>query len=230
MRHHPLERVWCISIRSGLLLRWPELHITRLRASSRTHVPPGLGPEMRPCGRPTGPRWRGSAALVLLLLAASAWLYSAVLVLYPKAFRRRYGAQMRRDFRELSREGLREGGATELVRVWAATLSDLVLTALMERGIMPARNAQKSVDPRVAASAMVVAVVLAAVAVTGASLWQTPIYEASAQVWVDQEQGDQQTNLSGTVEGLQTIILTMIHAIDSRPVADEAIQRLGLQM
>jgi hypothetical protein len=26
-----LERVWCISIRSGLLLRWIELHITRLR-------------------------------------------------------------------------------------------------------------------------------------------------------------------------------------------------------
>jgi len=64
----------------------------------------------------------------------------------------------------------------------------------------------------------------------GASLWQTPTYEASAQVWVDQEQGDQQTNLSGTVEGLQTIILTMIHAIDSRPVAEEAIQRLGLKM
>src|SRR5215216_893077 len=33
--HHPLERVWC-SIRSGLLLRWPELHITRLRS---THDP-----------------------------------------------------------------------------------------------------------------------------------------------------------------------------------------------
>src|SRR5215217_189600 len=28
--HHPLERVWC-SIRSGLLLRWLELHINRLR-------------------------------------------------------------------------------------------------------------------------------------------------------------------------------------------------------
>jgi capsular polysaccharide biosynthesis protein len=64
----------------------------------------------------------------------------------------------------------------------------------------------------------------------GASLWQTPTYEASAQVWVDQKQGDQQTNLAGTVEGLQTIILTMIHAIDSRPVAQEAIQRLGLEM
>src|SRR5215213_8610451 len=31
-RHHPLERVWC-SIRSGLLLCWPELHISRLRSS-----------------------------------------------------------------------------------------------------------------------------------------------------------------------------------------------------
>ena len=50
------------------------------------------------------------------------------------------------------------------------------------------------------------------------------------QVWVDQEQGDQQTNLAGTVEGLQTIILTMIHAIDSRPVAEDVIQRLGLRM
>src|SRR5215211_8649996 len=39
-RHHPLERVWC-SIRSGLLLRWIELHIRRLSSS--------LGP------RPTTP-------------------------------------------------------------------------------------------------------------------------------------------------------------------------------
>src|SRR5215203_3876570 len=30
-RHHPLERVWC-SIRSGLLLRWTELRISRLSA------------------------------------------------------------------------------------------------------------------------------------------------------------------------------------------------------
>jgi capsular polysaccharide biosynthesis protein len=66
-------------------------------------------------------------------------------------------------------------------------------------------------------------------AAVGASLWQTPTYEASAQVWVDQKQTDQQTNLAGTVEGLQTIILTMIHAIDSRPVAEKAIQRLELE-
>ena len=78
---------------------------------------------MIPRGGPPGPRRRGSAALLMLLLAASAWLYGALLVLYPKAFRRRYSEEMRQDFRELMLEGLEEGGATELVRVWVATLS-----------------------------------------------------------------------------------------------------------
>ena len=35
MGHHPLERVWC-SIRSGLLLCRPELHISRLNAPNKT--------------------------------------------------------------------------------------------------------------------------------------------------------------------------------------------------
>src|SRR5215217_2738144 len=146
---------------------------------------------MRLRGDPAGRHRRGSAFL-LLLVEASAWLYGALLVLYPKAFRRRYAAQMRRDFRELLREGLEEGGATELVRVWAQVFSDLVLTALKERSPMLARLAYYlSVDPRIAAGAMVVAVVLVAAAVTWASSMRTPTYEASAQVWVDQEQGDQ---------------------------------------
>ena len=188
---------------------------------------------MRLRGDPPVHRHRrgGAFLLLLLLVAASARLYGALLVLYPKAFRRRYAAQMRRDFRELLREGLQEGGATKLVRVWAQVFSDLVLTALMERGLMPARFAYYlSVNPRKAAGALVVVVVCAAWAVTAASLWHAPTYEASAQVWVDQQQKAQQTKWSGTVEGLQTIILTMIHAIDSRPVAEEVIQRLGLEM
>jgi hypothetical protein len=61
-------------------------------------------------GGPLGPRHgRGSAALMLLLFADSARLYSALLVLYPEAFRRRYSEEMRRDFSELLREGLEEG-------------------------------------------------------------------------------------------------------------------------
>jgi len=68
----------------------------------------------------------------------------------------------------------------------------------------------------------------------------TPTYEASAQVWVDQKQGDQQTYVTRSGEeiqplppggaGLQMIILEMTHAIDSRPVAEEVIGRLGLRI
>jgi hypothetical protein len=88
---------------------------------------------------------------VLLLLAASAWLYGALLVLYPEAFRRRYSEEMRRDFRELMREGLEDGGAKELVRVLAQAYSDLVLTALKERSTKFLRNAYLPVAPETAA-------------------------------------------------------------------------------
>jgi capsular polysaccharide biosynthesis protein len=87
------------------------------------------------------------------------------------------------------------------------------------------------------------AVVLVAVAVTLASSTRTPTYEASAQVRVDQKQGDQQMELANqagsgemiktlppSVQGLQTIILTMIHTIHTRPVAEETTARLGLRM
>jgi capsular polysaccharide biosynthesis protein len=89
---------------------------------------------------------------------------------------------------------------------------------------------------------LVVTVVIAAYAVTSASLQQAPTYEASAQVWVDQKQGDQQTYVtrsgeeiqplppSPSVEKLQELTQTMEHAIESRPVAEKAIGRLGLQM
>jgi capsular polysaccharide biosynthesis protein len=177
-------------------------------------------------------------------------LNSVLLVLYPKAFRRRYSEEIRRDFRELTLEGLQEGGTTELVGVLAQAFSDLVLTALKERGTTAARRYAYyfSLDPRIAARAAaraMVAVVLVAVGVSEANLWQAPTYEASAQAWVDQKQGDQEIELlanqarSGEMiktlppsgeDRLQTIILTMIHAIDSRPVAEEAIQRLGLEM
>ena len=94
------------------------------------------------------------------------------------------------------------------------------------------------------ASRAAVASLLVAVAVSAASLLQTPKYEASAQVWVDQEQGDQQNNLAGNLAGgpriridipedrvrLQELALMLTYPIDSRPVAEEAIQRLGLRM
>jgi uncharacterized protein involved in exopolysaccharide biosynthesis len=87
-----------------------------------------------------------------------------------------------------------------------------------------------SVDPRTAVGLMVVAVVIVAMAVTGASLQQEPTYEASAQVWVDAVSPAngkiQPIPLAPSPQTLQALTLTMIHTIDSRPVAEEAIQRL----
>lgn len=88
------------------------------------------------------------------------------------------------------------------------------------------------------ASRAAVASLLVAVAVSAASLLQSPKYEASAQVRVDQ--GDHQTYVTESGEEiqtlfpkgarLQTIILTLAHFIDSRPIAEEVIQRLELRM
>ena len=66
---------------------------------------------------------------------------------------------------------------------------------------------------------MVWAVVLAAVGVSMASLQQAPIYEAVARVMVEE---------SGEYRGVPPTELVM-HAIESRPVAEATIQRLGLE-
>jgi capsular polysaccharide biosynthesis protein len=69
-------------------------------------------------------------------------------------------------------------------------------------------------------------------AAVGLSLMQTPVYQASTKIKVDQEkgQGDQFSgNLAGNVEGLQQLVQTMLVEIEIRPVAEEVIRRLGLQ-
>jgi capsular polysaccharide biosynthesis protein len=68
-------------------------------------------------------------------------------------------------------------------------------------------------------------------AAVGFSLWQTPVYGASVKILVGQKsEGDQPSNLSGTVQGLEQLTQTMVEAINSRPVAEEAIRRLDLEM
>jgi capsular polysaccharide biosynthesis protein len=93
------------------------------------------------------------------------------------------------------------------------------------------------VDLKIAVRAMV-AVVLVAVGVAGASLLQTPTYEASALVLVDERSLAQGTGngkiqlipLAPAPETLRALTQTMTDATDNRPVAQEAIQRLGLEM
>jgi capsular polysaccharide biosynthesis protein len=91
---------------------------------------------------------------------------------------------------------------------------------------------QESIDPRLAklvgagavASVLVPVVVAVAVAVVG--LWQVPTYEASAHVQVGiPEQSDEQLNLAGSPEGHQALTMTLRYAVDSPPIAEEAIRR-----
>jgi hypothetical protein len=162
--------------------------------------------------------------VTILLLAAAERLYGALLALYPGAFRRRYAGEMRRDFRELSREGLSHGGAAELARVWGVAFSDLALTALKERGTMLVRHGYR---PVVAAT---VAVVFVTVTVFMTSLAETPQYESSAKILIGQEgwetQGPSEPVMDIHRLGVST--MTLAEAVDSRPIAEDTIERLGL--
>jgi capsular polysaccharide biosynthesis protein len=81
-----------------------------------------------------------------------------------------------------------------------------------------------SVDPRMAARAMVVAVVLVAVGVAMASLMQTPTYEASVHVLLGWEQKVPWNTLGYREPPTQEIM----HTIETRSIAQDARRRLGL--
>ncbi|MBA3491531.1 MAG: hypothetical protein H0T55_05555 [Rubrobacteraceae bacterium] len=87
----------------------------------------------------------------------------------------------------------------------------------------------KKLDERRSMKTALVAVVLAAYAVTSASLMQTPTYEASAQMLVGFQQRHGQLETIPSVS-LQQLAQTTEVAARSRPVAEEAIQRLELEM
>src|SRR5918994_6600403 len=70
---------------------------------------------------------------------------------------------------------------------------------------------------------LVITVVLAAYAVTSSGLQQAPTYEASAQVWVAWAQRTLEYRGEPPTQEI-------IHTIGTRSVAQEATQRLGLQM
>lgn len=67
------------------------------------------------------------------LLVLSERVYRALLILYPADFRQDYGQYMAQVFRDVCRDVYRCGGASELLKWWAATLFDLVQTVIEER-------------------------------------------------------------------------------------------------
>jgi capsular polysaccharide biosynthesis protein len=104
----------------------------------------------------------------------------------------------------------------------------LALTALQERGTAMSRSAFLPVGPRVAAGALV-AIVLIAATVAAASLTETPRYEASSTLLIGQDKGIRGgMALESRVEGLQQLTQTVAAATESRPIAEETIERLEL--
>ena len=80
-------------------------------------------------------------------------------------------------------------------------------------------------------------IALVTVVLTGAGLaydlQKTPIYQASVKILVGKDNSEANSvsgNLAGDVEGLQDITKTMAKAVNTRPVAENAIEKLGLGM
>jgi hypothetical protein len=67
------------------------------------------------------------------LLCLSQKLYGLLLAAYPADFRREYGREMARVFRDLCREKARSRKGSGLVDVWLHTFLDLACTAPKER-------------------------------------------------------------------------------------------------
>jgi hypothetical protein len=65
-------------------------------------------------------------------LAAAARAYGLLLLLYPRQFRREYGADMAQVFGDLCRDAYRWGSMPSLQRLWAATLRDLAISVPRE--------------------------------------------------------------------------------------------------
>jgi capsular polysaccharide biosynthesis protein len=96
------------------------------------------------------------------------------------------------------------------------------------RDVFSLRDVRQAILRRLWVVLLVVLVFLGAT--LGVTLWQTPVYEASAKLVVGQKPGvPQDSDLQNNTEGLQLILPSVVEAIPTRPVAEEVIQRLGLR-
>ena len=69
-------------------------------------------------------------------MSRSERVYRALLLAYPREFRREYGPQMEQAFGDLYREARERGGRSGIAHLWVLAVSDLARTAVAQR-IMP---------------------------------------------------------------------------------------------
>lgn len=76
---------------------------------------------------------------------------------------------------------------------------------------------------------MLVALLFAAAA-AGVSLTQTPQYEATTTILVSQSPSEDSTNLGSDIAGIQSLVQTVVEAVNSRPIAAAVIENQGLDI
>jgi hypothetical protein len=76
------------------------------------------------------------------LLAVSDRIYRLLLIAYPDAFRRQYGAEMAQVFYDSCRDAIAREGAVGIAEVWLRTIGDLIVSALKERAAAPDKRHQ----------------------------------------------------------------------------------------
>jgi hypothetical protein len=65
-------------------------------------------------------------------VAVSVWVYRMLLKIYPVRFQREYGSHMVQVFRDCFLRTVRQGGTNGMLKLWAATLLDLVQSVISE--------------------------------------------------------------------------------------------------
>ena len=86
-------------------------------------------------------------------------IYEVLIHAYPASFRREYGSEMARVFREMTTDAFRQRGAIGLILTWFRVLGDLVCTASREHLM----ESERSIEMKRAAFALFSVVVAAIV-------------------------------------------------------------------
>lgn len=66
------------------------------------------------------------------ILTISVKVYQTLLLAYPTKFQREYGSQMVQVFQDCCLRALRQNGSNGMLKLWAATLLDLVQSVISE--------------------------------------------------------------------------------------------------
>jgi hypothetical protein len=102
-------------------------------------------------------------------MSRSERVYRALLLAYPRKFRREYGPQMEQAFGDLYREARERGRRSSIAHLWALTVPDLARTAVAQRIMSRADHQEVAMHDR-------------RLAVVGLALLLAPLYFVTASL------------------------------------------------